>query len=395
MPDSTVEGKEPLYRQRSSAHFMIYAFLLLIPELILLAVVLWNVLAWPTITAEAALEGEISILIPARDEEHNLGDCLSDVSIQGAVIKEILIYDDHSTDLTPTIIEQYALSDERIRLIPSATLPAGWGGKNFACAQLASAARGEWLLFLDADARLSKLAAARMLNEVGARNLTLISCWPALYLGSFWEQTLLPMLNFLVFTLYPAPLSLRRADPSLGLAHGACLLVRRDIYFAVGGHAAVRDAITEDIRLAQLWRERGERGLCLDGTGTVTVRMYRSLSEIWRGFQKNFFPGFRSHFTFWAFIALHSVLFLLPFVFSPVLIFRGGVAAWALLPSVFCVLLMRLLLALRFKQTLWPILLHPLAEAFLILLALSSWWRCRGGKGVEWKGRSYHPRPQA
>ena len=236
---------------------MIFAFLLLITELLLLAVVLWNVLAWPTVTAETVREGEISILIPARNEELNLGDCLLCVTTQGEVIKEVLIYDDHSTDLTSTIIEQYTQGDKRIRLVSPVALPPDWGGKNFACEQLAKAARGEWLLFLDADTRLSELSAARMLNEARQREITLLSCWPSLELSSFWEQTLLPMLNFLVFTLYPAPLSLRRDDPSLGLAHGACLLVCRDTYFAVGGHAAVHDAITEDIRLAQLWRERG------------------------------------------------------------------------------------------------------------------------------------------
>jgi len=374
---------------------MIFAFLLLMLELLLLGVVLWNVLAWPTVTAAATREGEISILIPARNEERNLADCLSSLSTQGAVVKEILIYDDHSTDLTLNIIEQHGQRDPRIRLVAPVALPTGWGGKNFACAQLANAAGCEWLLFLDADARLSEHSAIKILNEACRRELTLLSCWPGLELNSFWEQTLLPMLNFLVFTLYPAPLSIRRNDPSLGLAHGACLLVRRDKYFTSGGHAAVRDAITEDIRLAQLWRECGERGLCLDGTGTVTVRMYRSLSEIWSGFQKNFFPGFRSSVTFWTFVAMHFALFLLPFVLLPVVIFRGSLATWTLLAGVFCVLLMRLLLVLRFKQPLWPILLHPLAEAFLILLALSSWWRCRGGKGVEWKGRSYHPRAQA
>ncbi|MGI8917860.1 MAG: glycosyltransferase [Pyrinomonadaceae bacterium] len=374
---------------------MIFAFLLLIAELPLLAVALWNVLSWPRVTAAPVPDGKISVLIPARNEAANIGECLACVVARDGVIKEILIYDDHSTDATPRIVEQQAQLDRRIRLLPAAALPSDWVGKNFACAQLANAAQGEWLLFLDADARLSEAAAARMLSEASERQLTLLSCWPALELKSFWEKTLLPLLNFLVFTVYPAPLSMRRPDPALGLAHGACLLVRREQYFAVGGHTAVRNAITEDIRLAHLWRERGERGLCLDGTGTLTVRMYSSLSEIWRGFEKNFFPGFRSELTFWAFIALHSILFLLPFGLLPLLSFRGGISPSLILLTVACVLLMRLLLAVRFKQPLWPILLHPVAEAFLIILALSSWWRCHSSKGVEWKGRQYHPGAQA
>jgi chlorobactene glucosyltransferase len=332
----------------------------------------------------------MAILIPARNEESNLGACLESVLAQGTVVKEILVYDDHSTDATPSLIEQYVGKDKRIRVVPAIPLQTGWVGKNFACAQLAGAAQSEWMLFLDADTHLFEEASVRMLAEASAREVTLLSCWPALEMGSFWERTLLPMLNFMVFTIFPGPLSLQRWDPALGLAHGACVLVRRDKYEALGGHASVRNAITEDIRLAQLWRKHGERGVCLDGTGTVSVRMYRSFAEIWKGFQKNFFPGFRSEVTFWGFILLHSVFFLFPFCILPVLISVGGSWVFALSLVIFFVMLMRLLLAVRFRQKIWPIFLHPVAEAILILLALSSWWRCRSGRGVNWKGRHYH-----
>ena len=303
---------------------MTFALFLLIPCLLFLAVVIWNVVAWPRVVAGAVEEGEISILIPARNEALNLGECLGRAILQGAAVKEILIYDDHSTDTTPALIAEFVRQDNRIRLVPPVSLPSDWGGKNFACHQLASAALGEWLLFLDADAHLDKQAAARMLSEARERQITFLSCWPALEMESFWEKMLLPMLNFMVFTIFPGPLSIRRWDRALGLAHGACLMTRRETYFAVGGHAAVRNAITEDIRLAQLWRERGEHGLCLDGTGTVSVRMYRTFVEIWNGFQKNFFPGFRSEAMFWGFVATHLLIFLLPFCLFPAFIFRAA-----------------------------------------------------------------------
>lgn len=370
---------------------MIFFYLLFIPATVLLGVALWNALAWPRVAfgVDDATPPRplVSILIPARNEETNLAACLDAALAQGETVFEVLVYDDHSTDRTAVVINDYSTREERVKSVPVATFPAGWCGKTFACARLSASARGEWLLFLDADARLAEGAAARMLAEAAARRLTLLSCWPALELRSFWERALMPLLNFVVFTLYPAPLALKRADASLGLAHGACLLVHRSTYARVGGHAAVRDELFEDVRLAQLWRERGEAGLCLDGQGTVSVRMYRSFAEIWRGFQKNFYPAFRRESSFWFFMATHLLLFFLPFILAP--LFFRTVGGAAFLSVALCVLLMRAALALRFGHPWWSVALHPLGEAILIALGLSSWWRCRSGRGVEWKGRRY------
>jgi chlorobactene glucosyltransferase len=299
---------------------------------------------------------------------------------------EILVYDDHSTDATPRIVGEYAWS--RVRRLAPKPLPAGWCGKPYACAQLAAEARGRWLLFVDADARLCENAVARAVAEAEARGVSLLSCWPALELHSFWERALMPLLNFVVFTLYPAPLAFKRNDASLGLAHGSFILARRDAYARAGGHELVRGEIFEDTRLARVWRERGEKSLCLDGRGVLSVRMYRSLPEIWRGFQKNFFPAFRRERSFWAFVALHFAVFLLPFILAPLLWSNGSAQPLAAL-SVASVLVTRLALALRFRQPLWSVLLHPLGECVLLALGVSSWRRCRGGRGVEWKGRRY------
>jgi glycosyltransferase involved in cell wall biosynthesis len=363
-------------------------FFILILALGILALVTWNVSAWPQIPKKRSGQAEsrallpsVAILIPARNEAHNLPACLAAAQQQGEIVREILVYDDHSRDATAQIVQSYAQVDDRVRLVPTSMLTAGWCGKNFACARLAASAQADWLLFLDADARLADDAAARMVEEALRRRVTLLSCWPGLALVNFWERALMPMLNFCVFSLFPAPLSLVNNHPSLGLAHGACLLMQRESYEAVGGHSAVHNEIFEDTRLAQLWRARGHRGLCLDGQSLVTVRMYDSLGTIWRGFQKNFFPAFRRETSFWAFLSLHATIFLLPFL----------LVGWSLKAALAasCVLLMRALLAVRFGHPWWSILLHPLSEAILLALALSSWWRCKSGKGVTWKGRIY------
>jgi glycosyltransferase involved in cell wall biosynthesis len=380
--------------------------------LALLGVTLWNALAWPRLAGadggaredDGRREAAISILIPARDEELNIAACLDSALAQGGAVGEVLVYDDHSTDRTAGIVSEYARRDERVRLVAPAALPVGWCGKNFACARLAAEARAPWLLFIDADARLLPRAAERMRREAEARGATLVSCWPALEARGFWERVLMPMLNFVVFTLYPAPLSFRRADASLGLAHGACLMARREAYETTGGHSAVRDAINEDVRLAQHWRARGQLSLCFDGRGIVSVRMYRSFAEIWRGFQKNFYPAFRRASSFRLFLALHLFVLLLPFAVALGIVaavvargaggftsVEGRVSAWAwgFVAAAACVLLMRAALAVRFRQDWWAVLLHPLGGCVLVALGVSSWWRCRTGRGVVWKGRRY------
>jgi glycosyltransferase involved in cell wall biosynthesis len=362
------------------------SILLLLTSLIFFAFVLLNIAGWSKVGESGENPaGQVSVLIPARNEESNLAACLNAVLGQGRTVAEVLVYDDHSTDGTRRIINEYSERDSRVRAIETLPLAPGWCGKNFACAQLAKAAMGNWLLFIDADARLAGGAVPRMLAEMERRRLKFLSCWPGLKMISFWERALMPMLNFVVLSIFPAAFSIHDDRPSLAIAHGACLLFERESYHAIGGHAVVRDQIFEDVRLAQLWRERGMRGLCLDGQNLVEVRMYTSFGEIRRGFQKNFFPAFRHEINFWIFILFHTTVFLAPF-FLLIIMPNGRLAVSAAI-----ILLTRVCLAVYFHHPLWSAFLHPLSEMILISIGLSSWRRCKSGKGVEWRGRQYYP----
>ncbi|MBX7259744.1 MAG: glycosyltransferase, partial [Candidatus Hydrogenedentes bacterium] len=356
-----------------------------------LIVVLWNCLRWPSVRPQAISDEEpsIAILIPARNEELNIGTCLEAAIQQGPCVGEIIVYNDHSIDATGAIVEQYRARDARVRLATPADLPPDWFGKPFACWRLAKEARMPWLLFLDADTEIQPGAAAGLLHEAVRRNATLLSAWPFLVTKGFWEQLLMPMLNFLIISSFPAPLSLKMKYPSLGVAHGACILANREAYFRVGGHEAVKNEILEDLTLARTWRKRGEWGICLDGKDVVHVRMYTSLGEIWRGFQKNFYAGFPSSFNFWGFVVSHVACFILPFVAAPIWLQTGTPYAWMAVGSVLAALATRLALSLRFRHPVWSILFHPFGEAFLVMLGVYSWWLCVSGKGVSWKGRAY------
>jgi chlorobactene glucosyltransferase len=237
-------------------------------------------------------------------------------------------------------------------------LAEGWHGKPFACNQLGSAAKGDWLLFLDADTRLHQGAAEAMLLAARKHNVTFLSCWPAILTGSFWEYIFMPMLNFVVYSIFPTPMQHKSTSPSFGLAHGACLLIERKTYCDAGGHALVKDELFEDTVLARAWRELGNKGICLNGRHIVSVRMYQSLGEIIRGFSK-----------------------IVPCGLPPAL----PITAAAL------VLAARLIQCIQFGYRPWSAFFHPLATAGMIALGLYVRYQCRNRSGVSWKGRTYTP----
>ncbi len=325
----------------------------------------------------------VSILIPARNEERSIAECLKSACLQGDLVREILVYDDQSTDSTANIVRSWMERDKRIRLIDGKELPYSWCGKPHACYRLAGHARGQWLLFVDADVRLHKHAVCKLLATAQNYRCSFLSAWPEVEMRSVAETLLMPMLNFYVFTLFPSPFQLFSNAPRYALAHGACILCRRAEYWNVGGHAAVRTDLFEDTALARLWRAHGHRGLCCDGRGIAQVRMYRHMREIWQGFEKNFYPGFRRKWMFFLVLTIHAMFFIAPFVglvMSPSL--PTTIASCAVLSS-------RVSLAIRFRHSLWSVLFHPLSELVLLALGISSFVHWQGRHGVVWKDRVY------
>jgi hypothetical protein len=160
----------------------------------------------------------------------------------------------------------------------------------------------------------------------------------------------MPMLNFTVFSMFPAPLQqLRPTDPSLGIAHGTSMLMETATYRRLGGHTAVRGSLFEDARLAQHWRRSGERSLCVDGQDMIRVRMYTCFSEIWEGFEKNLYPCCGTQLRFFTWIGLRFVFFQLPLIFAPFyMLYRtNNLALWLAFATV---VLQRGLLTAYFRK---------------------------------------------
>lgn len=149
---------------------------------LLLGLVVFNHLGWPRVRPGRPIRARVtSLLIPARNEEGCIQAALESALAQGEAVREILVYDDHSTDGTPDQVRALMRSSPIIRMISTETLPDGWSGKSFACSRLAAAAQGEWLVFLDADARLLPGAVEAMLEEARQEEQLFYPAGPVLH----------------------------------------------------------------------------------------------------------------------------------------------------------------------------------------------------------------------
>lgn len=385
----------------------IFGLILFIATLACLGLVYYNIRTWPRIrripppsatrfedgklVASDEPSARVSVIIPARNEEQNLPPLLESLMQQGPEVGEVLVLNDNSTDKTADVVLRYARFDSRIKLINGKPLPEGWFGKTWAGYQLAQVAKCDWIMSMDADTRLEPGAVNSILAAARKYRVTYLSCWPKFELISPAEKVFLPMLNFVTFTTFLWKwMFWYMHDSRAIISSGACMLMHRNAYDKVGGHAnsSIRNGLLEDHALARNWRRHGERSLTLDGHDIVSVRMYSSVGEILNGFRKNLFKALRDPIRFWSFLVAQFVLFLLPFVLVPLQMNWGGHYLFFLLASA-TVVFMRILLAARFRMSWAACFLHPVAVGGTIYCALSSWWCIITGHGVSWKGRRY------
>ena len=343
---------------------------------------------FPKITSISNPPPRISVLIPARNEEARLRPCLSTLSDSDYPILEILVLDDHSTDGTAQLVEQRIKGDSRIRLLSGKPLPEGWVGKPWACHQLSQEAKGDYLLFVDADTRFSDITIADAVNLAHQEKTDLISLWPYLESVTWSERLVIPFVH--LFILFYLPHWAKGSLRCFGAANGQFVLFRRDAYEKIKGHKSVYNHMVEDIAIARNMRAAGFKVLNLDGTNPghsiafVRCRMYTRFSEVWEGFTKNLYPSFDGNFfAFFFFQSIQAVVFLAPFIllFTP---FRGPLV-WTEIAIIFA---LRISLAHRFRQSYLGALLHPFGQLLVITIALNSWLQSLRGR-LPWKGRHY------
>ena len=336
----------------------------------------------------------LSVLIPARDEEAVLERCVSSIAAQRYPGRlEILILDDHSTDHTGFIAEGLAVSDSRIKALKGGELLPGWKGKPNALRQLAAQATGDLLLLTDADCVFSRGALESSVRFREQRGADCLSLMPYLECRSFWEHVVVPLQYFLVFVTLPIRNVYATKNPAFAAANGAFLLLPRALYTELGGHEPVKTEMAEDIKFAQHVKRRGYRLVYGDGSRIYSVRMYDSLKGIWDGFSKNLYPAMGKNLIvlfIWALFLITTQI--LPFVFVGIALThhdRSLGLFWLPLAHIAIALVIRVALALRFRQQVWASVTHPLGWIITIAIAMNSAYLTYSRKGHAWKGRVY------
>ncbi|PZA08824.1 MULTISPECIES: glycosyltransferase family 2 protein [unclassified Meiothermus] len=339
-----------------------------------LAVLLVNLGSFPRLRPSVPRgKARVSILLPARNEAHNLPQTLPRLLAQPA--QEILLLDDRSSDPTAAVACRLAGQDPRFRLLRGQELPEGWKGKSWACHQLAQAASGEVLIFTDADVIWRPGALEAVLAQL-ERAPGLLSVYPRQQVGSLAERVLVPLIDVVLLTLLPYPL-VRTRFPLASAASGQVMAFTRSAYQACGGHRAVREEVLEDVRLAQRVKQARQPLRVALGGDLLEVRMYRSYAEILEGFGKNL-GAFHGENPF--LLALSALFHLFAYTAPWLLSFVD--TRWLLVGGLG--MLERLLVNRKTGRELWEAVLVPLAPLMSLPIYLRAW-----RKTYTWKGRRY------
>lgn len=340
--------------------------------------------------AHAAAD-KISVLIPARNEEHNLPPALRSILASQGAEFEVLVLDDHSTDRTAEIVTEFSRNDFRVRLAQAPPLPPGWCGKTHACQTLAKMAQNPILIFVDADVRLAPDALKRIAGFLQTSGASLASGVPRQELGTFSDHLLIPLIHFVLLGFLPMARMRKTKDPALGAACGQLLSVRADDYHRAGGHAAVATSIHDGLDLTRVFRKTGLATDLFDATDLALCRMYRENHEVWSGLAKNATAGLGAP----KLILLTTILLLggqvLPFVLLLTDAFQNSGTNIVALLAALLAMTPRLLAKIRFKQSWAGALLHPLGITCLVGIQWFALIRSAANRPAMWKGRAYSP----
>ncbi len=336
----------------------------------------------------------ISTIVPARNEERNIGRCAQGLTRQTYQEVELIFVDDDSADATPDILAAYAKRDPRIKVVHTQGKPQDWNGKQWACHSGSLAATGKWLCFMDADTYAEPDLLTRTVSFAEAKNIDMLTLQPWYEIQGLWERMVLPSMAALLM-LFP-PERVNDPDHELAIANGQFILIRRTVYDAVDGHAGVRQRMMDDFSLAENVKRAGFRLFMAEGQDVMRVRLYRNLREIRNGALKaavevtggwlSSLIGLVANFT----IQTLPVLLLVWAVVTgsePAILVLGIIVA-------FQVLYHALVRIIAFRAPPWSSVAYPLGGIVWTAILLDGMIRLATGAEIKWKGRDLLGRPK-
>lgn len=335
----------------------------------------------------------VSVLIPARNEEKNIGRCLRSLSKQDYHNLEILVLDDNSSDGTSRIVGELSKKDTRIRLIRGRSLDRGWKGKSYACHQLSREATGEYFVFTDADTLHFPNSISSSLGALISDRLDALSVFPKQIMVSVHERIVVIFINLAVLALMPLGMIRKIRNPRISIANGQFILFKRSVYKTIGGHRSIKNDIIEDVAISKQVKKHGYRFMVFDGRKTIYCRMYDGFKGVIRGFSKFIFASMNySVIKLGVVVSFIMLLFMLPVFFLPLGLY---IFNWPLivniliLSQVSIILLIRIAMTFRFKSRFSDIFLHPLSMLYIAVLSVNSVYQAKFGRGIFWKDRFY------
>lgn len=339
-----------------------------------------------------AARSRCSVLIPARNEELNIGSTLHAVLSNTGIHFEVIVLDDGSTDRTADIVREIARGDDRVHLETAPPLPAGWCGKQHACYLLSQLASHSLLIFLDADVRLRPSALSRIAAFMERSGVALASGVPEQETRTFSEQLLIPLVHFVLLGFLPIRRMRTGLHPACGAGCGQLFVARREAYEACGGHSAIRSTLHDGPKLPRVFRAAGFATDLFDATDLAICRMFPTGAEVWRGLARNAHEALGSP---WLIGPATVILFggqVLPICVLAAVLFGGSTSPIVFALSLFGTVasfLPRMLAIARFRQSLRGAVFHPAGVCALLLIQWFAFFRSRRRHPAVWKGRSY------
>ena len=344
-----------------------------------LVITILNVFSIITPRAAGQINQKISVLVPLRNEEENAIAIVETLAAQENLMDvEFLILNDNSTDKTLEIVTATARGDSRFKVMQGSALPEGWLGKPWALEQLSQNARGEVLICIDADVRLSTKAIAAAIDSMHKHSLDFFSPYPSQVARTFGERMIQPLLQWSWLSSVPLALAKRSSNPSFAVANGQFFAVKKSALVHSGGYASIKSEVLDDMQIARVLLRNRFKGTVGNGALIAQCHMYSSWSELRNGYAKSLWKGFGGVFGSIIAIALLVLTGIIPIVSAAM----GSPFGWLAFEAV---LVSRLISAKITRANLFDSLLHPISSALLIYLIIYS-WLMRGR--IQWKGRT-------
>lgn len=343
-------------------------------------VTLFNFISNPKLTkSPREYEDRVSILIPARNEEHNILNLLASIKEQDYQNYEVIILDDNSEDDTRKICENFASRDSRFSVISGQELHTDWLGKNYACHQLAAVAKGDFLMFLDADETIADGLINSAIHRVKYYRLQLLTLFTNQVMVTVGERMIVPLMHFILLNLLPLRLVRLSKNPAFSAASGQFMFFDADNYRENQWHEQVKGKVVEDIEIMKLVKGYGFRAEALLGNGYIFCRMYDGFNQAFSGFSKNILAGFNNN-------VIGLFFYLMLVVLGPIAIFYI-LSAELLFFAISLIVLSRVMISLMSGQNVWlNIVLHPIQLLCMVLISVVSVKKYFTNT-IIWKGR--------